>query len=150
MGLTIFLGIFTVVGVLLALPKSRRWLLSKIKIFGQDEHLSIGAELFVYRLKHGIYHLAEIYNAGPENILDLKVTIYWENNQGKNKREVHRFIDDGVDPLWAKPRDRNILEKEKKILIVDFPFKELKGLVKVNIQGKTHLSKGETDRTFEI
>lgn len=104
----------------------------------------------VYRREQGIYHLAEVYNAGPENILDSKVTLDWENYQGQQSIEVHKFIDDDADPLWATPHDCSILQRETKILIVDFPTKEVKGLVKVKVTGKTHLSRREIDARFEI
>lgn len=150
MYLTLLFGLITLAGLLLALPKSRKWILLKFRFLGQDEKLSTGAEIFVYRRDQGIYHLADIYNAGPEDIIDLKVTIYWENNKEKQSREIHGFLDNGVDPMWATPHECNILEKEKRILIPDFPFKNYQGHIDVNIKGKTQITKKELDITRQV
>ncbi|MCK4859922.1 MAG: hypothetical protein KAS87_05130 [Candidatus Omnitrophica bacterium] len=148
--LTIIFGLITLIGVMLALPKPRKWILGRFKIFGKDKDESKNAEIFVYRRNYKIYHLAEIYNSGPENIIDLKITLNWENDQGRNNKEVHNFINDGDDPTWTSPHNCNILYGERNILITDFPFKNLKGPIIVNIKGKTHESKRNINITIEV
>lgn len=142
--------IIGILGLLFAVPRTRKWILSKVKFLGKDTQE--GAKVNICRIKKGIYHLAEIYNAGPEDITDLVVKLYYKRSGIDNlsEEEIRRFINDNENPTFARPSDCKIIRAKEKKLITDFPFRNLEGKIKVNIKGKTMLSGKFINQDVEI
>lgn len=111
----------------------------------------INYPVLINRIQRGIYTLAEIYNAGEDDIADFSANIEYEHKDGqKFSQKIDKFILNDEDPLFARPVDIKILRKGERIHMPDFPTNNVNGKVKIIIEGKTVKNGMSMNKYFEI
>ncbi|MBU2539548.1 hypothetical protein KJ786_00065 [Patescibacteria group bacterium] len=116
------------------------WIFSALEFLSKIISRVVGPkmELIVNRTNYLHYKYAEIYNGGEQDIKNMEVKIkYKRPGENETVEKIDRFLNENDEKgVNARPHDCKIIKMGERIIITDFPFRNLEGDVAVILTGQ--------------
>jgi len=103
---------------------------------GYSEPIKKEPKINVSSTEKDSHFLLVLSNMGKEHIEDLKVRIFWNQEDGPKEREIKKFLHFGQNPTWNDGEERSFIKVDETLYGSDIPLYSKDGQIKVLIFGK--------------